>query len=252
MNKILLTFLIINLLPKTLQAQQTACKSLNGKVTADANDLAEIYVLNLKTQIATKTQDGGYFSINAQVGDTIMLSSIHFKAKRIGVSKEDLDKELLFIKLQPIMHQLEEVTVFQYKNINAVALGIIPKGTKSYTPAERKLRTATGLDAQIGLNTSVTLDPLFNMLSGRTAMLKKELIVETKETNMQRIENMFEKEYFIEKLKIPEEYVKGFRFYLVENDRFVSVLNSKNKAMATFMMGELAVKYLDIIACEKN
>ena len=83
-------------------------------------------------------------------------------------------------------------------------------------------------------------------------MLKKELIVEGKEFQLLKIENMFEKEYFTNKLKIPAEYVKGFQYYLVENNRFVAVLTANNKGLATFMMGELTVKYLGIIACEKE
>jgi hypothetical protein len=39
------------------------------------------------------------------------------------------------------MNQLDEVVIRRYNNINAVSLGIIPN-QKSYTPAERKLRTA--------------------------------------------------------------------------------------------------------------
>jgi hypothetical protein len=40
------------------------------------------------------------------------------------------------------MNQLDEVVIRRYNNINAVSLGIIPANQKSYTPAERKLRTA--------------------------------------------------------------------------------------------------------------
>jgi hypothetical protein len=252
MNKILLTFILFGIFPTAITAQTTR-KTLKGKVIADANDIEGIYIINLKTQDATATQKGGYFSISVAVGDTLMLSSIQFKALRYEVTQTDLCKEdLLFLKMTPIMNQLNEVIVYQYKNINAEALGIIPRGQKTYTPAQRKLRTATGTDAQIGLNTAVTIDPLFNLFSGRTAMLKKELIVEGKETLLAKIDYMFENEYFTKKLKIPEEYVKGFQYYLVENNRFAAAINAKNKTLATFLMGEYAVKYLEIIAGENK
>ena len=45
------------------------------------------------------------------------------------------------------MHQLEEVIVKRYDNINAESLGIISQGQKKYTAAERKLETATALNA---------------------------------------------------------------------------------------------------------
>lgn len=248
MNKILLTLIFFAILPSTILGQ-TVRKTLKAKVIADANDLDGIYVVNLKTQEGTQTQGGGYFSIAVAVGDTLMLSSIQFKGLKMAVAPTDLIAALHFVKMQPLMHQLNEVTVYQYKNINAVALGIIPAGQKSYTAAERKLRTATNLDFR---GASLTIDPLLNLFSGRSAMLKKELIVERKETILEEINNMFDQEYFTIKLKIPAEYVKGFQYYLVENNRFATMIKAKNKAMATFVMGDLAVKYLEIIACEKK
>ncbi len=246
------TLLLLLIIPLAISAQQPVRKNLKGKIVADANNLDQIYVLNLKIQDAAMTHNGGFFVLPVAVGDTLMLSSTEFKAVKVVVKEEDLSTALLLIKMQPLMHQLNEVMVFQYKNINAVALGIIPKGQRTYTPAERKLRTATGLDAKIGLNTSLTIDPLFNMFSGRTAMLKKELVVERKEFNIDKIQNMFTEEFFTGKLKIPSEYIKGFEYYLVENNKFVTVLNTKNKPLATFMMGDLAAKYLEIIDCEKK
>ena len=243
MYKYLLVFSILAIIPNVLSAQATSDKILKGKVTSDVYDLEGIYIINLKTEKATTTTSGGYFFILVSAGDSLMLSSVHFKGLRIAFSSSDIERDLVFVKMQPLVTQLEEVKVFQYKNINAVALGIIPKGQKSYTEAERKLRTATGLDAQIGLNTSLSIDPLFNLLSGRTAMLLKELEVEKKESLLRQIENMFDKEYFVNKLKIPEEYVRGFQYYIVENNRFVATLNEKNKTMATFLMGALATKY---------
>jgi len=67
---------------------------------------------------------------------------------------------------------------------------------------------------------------------------------------IQQIANLFDENYFLFRLKIPREYIKGFQFYIVENTSFVSTLRSKNKAMITFLIGELALKYNEIISDE--
>ena len=143
-----------------------------------------------------------------------------------------------------------------YDNINAESLGIIPEGQKKYTAAERKLKTATALNATANgggmVGGSISADPLLNFFSGRTAMLKKEIAVEKKELFMRMLENMFSLEHFIDRLKIPAEYVKGFEYYAVENDKFTVVLNSKNKTSTEFLLGELAEKYKAIIASESK
>lgn len=99
---------------------------------------------------------------------------------------------------------------------------------------------------------SISADPLLNLISGRTAMLKKELVVEKKESYMRMLEKMFAPEYFIKTLQLPLGYIKGFEYYVVENKSFTKILDQKNKTTIEFLLGELAVKYKDIIPVKKN
>lgn len=83
-------------------------------------------------------------------------------------------------------------------------------------------------------------------------MLKKELKVEKKEFYLEQLDNMFDKNHFVNKLKIPLEYVKGFEYYAVESDQFTKILSSNNLISAEFLLAELARKYNEIIACENK
>lgn len=229
---------------------------LSGKIISNTNDLEGVYVVNAQTETMTTTNAEGAFSILAKAGDSIVFSSIQFKEKRVAVTAENFSELDFTVKLNLVMHQLQEVIIRRYDNINAVALGIIPSGQKTYTPAERKLRTATALDATASASLmaggSISADPLINFLSGRTAMLKKEVAVEKKEFFMKLLENMFSLDHFVNRLKIPNEYVKGFEYYAVENEKFTVILNSKNKTSTEFLLGELAVKYKEILAVENK
>ncbi|MBC8645511.1 hypothetical protein H9W95_20340 [Flavobacterium lindanitolerans] len=126
-------FFFIAVSPSVL-SQVSERKNLKGKVMASASNLDGIYVLNLSSEKETVTKEGGYFSIQAKEGDSLMFSSIQFKGKIVEVSQADFEKELFFVKLETMVNQLDEVTVVQYKNINAYDLGIIPKPAKVYTP----------------------------------------------------------------------------------------------------------------------
>lgn len=255
MKKITVAFFIF-ILTSSVWAQENHRAFLHGKITAATSDVEGIYVINMKTEKAVITTTGGYFTIPAIEGDTLMFSAVQFKGKRVAVSKAGINGNLMFVNMELMVNQLREVVVNEYAHINAVALGIIPKGQKSYTPAERKLKAANGL--ALAGNTdgtsggSFSADPLLNLLSGRTAMLKKELEVEKKEFWLEKLDQMFEVSHFVETLKIPSDYVKGFEYYIVENNTFVESLKSKNKTMAIFLMGELAVKYNEMIACEEQ
>ena len=236
-------------------AQISNPKILKGKVVSNAIDLEGIYVINLKTDASTATEKGGYFDIQAKVGDTLMFSALQFKCKKVVLLEKDFGADLFFVRLETMINQIEEVKIIRYNHINAVSLGIIPAGQKHYTPAERRLKTATGLDGTANAGSmmggSVSIDPLLNWMSGRTAMLKKEVEVEKKEFVLQKLEIMFEHDFFVHKLKIPADYVKGFWYYVAEDKKFVDALNDKNKTMATFILGELATQYLATIKTEK-
>lgn len=92
----------------------------------------------------------------------------------------------------------------------------------------------------------MSVDGLINSISGRTNMLKKEVLVEKKEMLQLKTTDYFERDYFTKTLKIPEIYVDGFLFYIVENERYAKAMKEKNKDMATFLLSGLAVEYLKL------
>ncbi|MEO7977052.1 hypothetical protein [Flavobacterium sp.] len=229
---------------------------INGKIISNAGDIGDVYVVNTQTEVMVITDQSGSFSIAAKTGDELVFSSIQFKETRIVIKEENFSDLNFSVKLFPVMHQLQEVIIKRYDNINSVSLGIVPGNQKTYTAAERKLHTATALNASANAGTmaggSVSADPLLNFFSGRTAMLKKEVEVEKKEQFMKLLENMFKLDHFVDRLKIPLEYVKGFEYYAVENDKFTAILNAKNKTTVEFLLAELAEKYKEIIAGENK
>ncbi|MCV2486369.1 carboxypeptidase-like regulatory domain-containing protein [Flavobacterium sp. SH_e] len=251
-----ITCFLIVLAGQTCLSQTQDRAILSGKVVSNTSDLEGIYVINAQTEETVTTDASGSFAILAKPNDILVFSSISFKEKRILLKPEDFSNLNFMVNLSMVMYQLQEVVVKKYDNISAEKLGIIPAGQKKYTAAERKLETATALNATANgggmVGGSISADPLLNFFSGRTAMLKKEVAVEKKEFFMKLLENMFSIDHFIDRLKIPAEYVKGFEYYAIENEKFTIILNSKNKTSTEFLLGELAVKYKEIIASENK
>ena len=222
--------------------------TLKGKIVSNFNDLQGINIENTSQKKSYFTQKQGYFSISAKVGDTLVFSAVSFKGIKIALKKEDFSQELFFVNLDVTTNFLQEIVVTKEKN--GYEMGILSKKAKEFTPAERKLNTASNFypSATVGTMSggSLGLDPVLNWISGRTKMLKKDLKVERTEIALQKINNLFEEDYFIKTLKIPIENVKGFQYFLVQDTEFVTALNSKNKTMAKFLMIGLASNYLDL------
>ncbi len=238
--------LYISLFLITVTAVAQERKPLKGKVVSDFDALDGIYVINKTDEATVVTTRGGYFTINAQANDTLVFSAIQFEAKDVALSEKDFDGDLLFVPLKVHTRDLEELVINDYKHINSESLGLVPKGQKQYTPAERKLATASKWKMN-----PMGLDPVINMLSGRTAMLKKAAETEKKELLMEKISYLYSDEDIVAMYKVPQEYVKGFVFYVVENNYFVKALNSQNESMVEFLLNGLAGKYLELIADEK-
>jgi hypothetical protein len=238
--------LYISLFLITVTAVAQERKPLKGKVISDFDALDGIYVINKTDEATVVTARGGYFTINAQPNDTLVFSAIQFEAKDVALSEKDFGGDLLFVPLKVHTRDLEELVINDYKHINSESLGLVPKGQKQYTPAERKLATASKWKMN-----PMGLDPVINMLSGRTAMLKKAAETEKKELLIERISYLYSDEDIVAMFKVPQEYVKGFVFYVVENNYFVKALNSQNESMVEFLLNGLAGKYLELIADEK-
>ena len=214
-------------------------RPLNGKVVSDFDGLEGIYVINRTSKMETTTTRGGYFTINAAVNDTLIFSAIQFKALDVPLTPELVAKELLFVPLEPLARELSELIITDYSYINSVSLGLVPAGQTQYTPAERRLNTASNWRMN-----PLGLDPIINAFSGRTKMLMDAADVEKKYDLMEKIAYIYTEEDIVSKLKIPLDYVQGFIYYAVENKYFAKAIAEKNHEMARFMITGLAGKYL--------
>lgn len=151
--------------------------------------------------------------------------------------------------------ELDEVVVTSKSKITAISLGIIPEDQKKYTQMQRKLQTAGDFKPIMLLGLlggSMPLDPLINKINGRTKRIKKEIIIERKNNDIEKLNRIFEADFFLNKLGVPLDYTEGFKFYIVEKNTFVTHLRNNNKVIVEFMIIELASKYKEIIACENK
>ncbi len=239
-NKITLLFIVLFYSQITL-GQTVIDKKIKGQIVADSTTVDRINIFNSSNEKSTVSDQNGFFVLSAKEGDILVFSAVHLETIRKKISKEELLLELLKIKMVPKSIVLKEVIVNEHPEITAENLGIIPYGQKKYTPAERKLYTATSGNG---------IDGLLNTISGRKAMLKKEIVVEKKEQLLVRIENLFEDKYYTETLKIPFDYIRGFQYFAIEDASFAAALLSKNKTMVMFLIVKLAEKYNQIITNE--
>jgi hypothetical protein len=233
--------LFVILLSQVVLGQSVDSKRMQGKVSFDTVLVEGVNVVNLMTNKSTASDKEGVFFLFVKEGDILVFSAVNLVTLRKVVNKQDLLANVLSIQMTAQSVELKEVVINQSTQITAENLGIIPFGQKKYTAAERKLYTATSGGG---------IDGLLNSISGRKAMLKKEVAVEYKEQMLVRLDYLFLPEYYTETLNIPQEYIRGFQYYCVEDTDLVASLNSRNKTLSQFLIITLAKKYNKTIANE--
>ena len=243
MKRFPLAFIFFLIIVPNSWSQEAVRKILNGKVVVDLYNLEDIDVINVQTEKFKRTQTGGYFTVEAMEGDTLMFSGTNIKGLKVLICKEDLEKDLLFVKLETVAKELSEVVVVNYNHINSVSLGIVSANQKKYTPAERKLKAAS--------KGFLSVDPVLNFFSGKTAKLKRDVATEKKEVWLKLIEELFEDVVLVNRLEIPADYIKGFQYFLVENKRFVQLVEGNNTTLRDFVLTQLAIKYKKMMANEE-
>ncbi len=224
-------------------------KVINGTIISDSSSVEGVHILNLVNEKSTVSDQFGKFSIAAKEDDLLIFSAIHLEYTRKSVSKSEYQSGNLSVKVITKVTQLDEVVVTEYPRINAQELGIINYKPKEYTPAERKLRPAimTKNDWLGIIGGKIPVDPFLYWVTGRTKMLKGELEVEKKELLLKKLDDWNEKNYYVEELKIPSDYVDGFKYCVIYDEELMRCLTTNNKLQGNFQLAKLAVDFLNYL-----
>jgi len=228
MKKNITYFIFLFFLTQFVFSQEE--KLINGKIIVKDATPMGVHVINLVNEKEAISDLNGNFTILAKTDDILILSAEHLDFQRKIVEENEFAALSMKIEMTSKVNKLDEVEIVKF---DAVQMGIISKPVKAYTPAERRLSTAT----------SGPLDILLNAFSGRTTMLKNEVGIEKKEFLLEHLDGLYPDSFYIDNLKIAKENIKGFHYYLAEDSRFAEVLNSKDKARATFLIVDLAREY---------
>lgn len=207
---------------------------ISGRVLASGRTLSGVEVLNIVSEESVKSGPDGSFSIRARAGEMLLFYLRGHEPRRFSIDEEHIGHNI-DIELIAMPEVLDEVVVTY--DINPESLGIVPKGQKKYTVAERRLYASQ----------SGPLDVIVNAFNGKTALRKKEVEVERQLGRLDQLTRMFEPEYFTETLRIPELYVSGFKYFVLDDPGIISGLLAKNKARVRLHLSLLAPEYLKTI-----
>nr|WP_322622883.1 hypothetical protein [uncultured Flavobacterium sp.] len=239
MNKLLTILALFGIYSASAQ------QDLHGRVISGDMVIPGIFVIDKRTGAETKTDGSGYFTLAAKPGDRIVVYGKAIEVREFIVTENALAQNPYIMEAEFKGTELDEVTV---SRINPEKLGLAPKGQEQYTPAERRLKTATQMRVLHSLFTGggIRFDPIINAINGRARMMKKNLAVETKSNDLEQLSNMFGKDVLIRDFAIPEAHTDGFMYYAVEDKECADALKNGNKEAVKLRLIFLAEQYLKL------
>jgi hypothetical protein len=90
-------------------------KTLHGRVVNDSIAIENGLVFNVNAKTGSIIDKKGSFSVLVKVKDTLVISSLGFKTKKIVLTEKDISSSFFRVNLQAIARQLIEVVVHAKK-----------------------------------------------------------------------------------------------------------------------------------------
>ncbi len=232
-------------------AQAQERNLVKGRVHSSGYGINDVLVVNLNAEAETRTDSIGNFRLNAKIGDLFVISDHRIETLKVRYTPDMVKNGVLTLNVTMAVTEIEEIAITR-SNITSQSLGI-PMG-KKYTASERHLKTAGDFKPVhlLGiLGGSLPIDPIINAVNGRTKRIKKEITIERKELALKKLDALFTEDYFTERLKVPDDYVAGFKSFSIDNENFLQVLNEGHKEKIEMSLADLAVQYRNLAQYDK-
>ena len=213
-----------------------------GKVVFGNDPVAGLFIINKATGAEVKTNAEGNFTITARVGDAIVVYSPQTNAREFAVTAASFIENPYMISIERKAVELAEVVVTQPK-VSSQSLGLVPKNYRFKTIGERHLHRFT-------VQNSGPIAQLINAITGQTYYIELAKKYAQKEILLEKTDYLFTDEQLKTEYQIPDEYIKGFAYYIVDDDAYAKAVALKNYGEAKVLAMGLALKYREMLKDE--
>jgi hypothetical protein len=215
---------------------------LEGQVLFEGRGVPDVHIMNTSAGRATISDEDGRFSLTVTLGDTLLFSAVQYQRKRLEITVSILESRFVFVNLEEFVNQLDEVVVRPFNLsgdlvrdmqgmevgpvVTAQTLGLPNANVKPMMQSERLLKEASLGPFQIGMITAIPFNPLINLISGRTKMLKKRVARDRKYMLTEEVRRFYPDSIFVNRLGIPEDRIDDFMYYCEVDERFDSIVST--------------------------
>lgn len=200
-------------------SQMLTRTTLHGKVVNDSIGIENGLVFNINAKTGDLINSKGRFSILAKANDTLLITSLGFKSKKVVVTRSDIASSFYKINLNAVANELLNVVVYA-KNVPHVELGSTQKivDTQYYDDRQSSPDNMLMMPSGTGDPNAMDCIRVYNMIFKdlfKNNPDKSDFVSDVSFTNVAMHSVSYS--FFTDKLKIKDDQIGLFLLYC-END----------------------------------
>lgn len=225
-------------------AQENVRVEISGKIVVDRNDVEGVTVFNKSSQKGTVTDAEGRFTIAVTLNDRVAFSALQFQDFEVIITKKILDSKEMTVHLVEKVNTLDEVVILPYgltgilnkdvkdveienANLDALYFGLDNLDKIEFAPDHlTEVNNVALEDSRLvyGLNMKdivvLVMDKLF-----KAKNQEPYVPVYEKKTIM----TVYTMEYLVDALKMKEDDIVEFIYYVEENNFDLALLEPEKE-----------------------
>ena len=249
MNKLyyLLLFFFITSITFSQEVQRSI---LRGKVIYKNTNVPNENVINATTETVTSTNNNGEFEILVAEGDILAFSAVNFKFRTITITRDILDKNRLLVEVNEKVTELDEVVITPDDKEKFIDLKEEEFKKFNYEKDASSIIENYALSgSQKGMMYGLNFVNIFKALVKYDK--EKEVPVKDRIKISQVLRQVYDDQFFVVDLKIPQEKIDDFLYYCDDKIPTDTLLKKENEFALIDMLVNNSRDYLKSIASDK-
>ncbi len=212
----------------TVMAQDATRTLLRGQVLYRNVNVPNENVINITSENATITDENGQFAINVKEGDQLAFTALNYELEVVKITSEIIKRNRLVVEVNEKVTELDEVV-------------ISPENEEKFLAAEsekfKEIEYATDRSTEVeniarsqierGMKDGINFVNIFKALLSIGKNKNKETGPKLKPSEVLR--HVYDDEFFVVDLKLPQDQIQGFLFYVDDEMDENSLLKKDNE-----------------------
>lgn len=203
---------------------------IQGKLLLEDYSTVKLFVLNKNSKETIETDSRGIFKMKMSEHDTLVFFQGNLIFDQYIVPDVVIASKSLRYILTKEGTQLDELIIDRGPNLN---FGGTPKNR------EEKLEHQNSIKGIANNSMGITLDGVFNRISGRSKDIKRIVSLEKAERNFNNFKTVYSEELLTNQFNIPKDYVNPFIYFLVDEEDYNKDLVSLSEEYKLYLVSKV-------------